>query len=248
MAQLFSSGVTPEYLKALSDAYEMYFPKQQTYNPQTQQTTTGTFTPEAQRALQQMYSPTGYSPVNNAPTAVVPSGQQSIVGGLFEDMYPQTRGNSDGRVRDPAEQARINAFMDAEDARDVANGDPVGTTRAARIQSDLGPVANFFNPLSKVMSLVDAYKGFQDPRDTSDTSMGAAIGRGIGGLFGMGPGYESGPNGRLSAVGAANIAAMQNPAQADRGVDTSGRSDTANGPEGRGAPGDRGDWGRGGGY
>lgn len=89
MAQLLSSGVTPEYLKAMADAYAQYFPQQQTYNPQTQQTTTGTFTPEAQMALQQLYSPTGYSPVNAAPTAVVPS-QQSVVGGLFQDLYPQT--------------------------------------------------------------------------------------------------------------------------------------------------------------
>jgi hypothetical protein len=93
MAQLFSSGVTPEYLKAMADAYAMYFPQQQTYNPQTQQTTTGTLTPEYQQALQQWYSQNGYSPVNAAPTAVVP---QSVVGSLFEDLYPQTRGSGGG--------------------------------------------------------------------------------------------------------------------------------------------------------
>ncbi len=92
MAQLFSSGVTPEYLKAMADAYAMYFPQQQTYNPQTQQTTTGTYTPEAQQALQQWYGA-----ASSAPTAVVPSAQQqSIVGGLFEDLYPQTRGSGGG--------------------------------------------------------------------------------------------------------------------------------------------------------
>lgn len=94
MAQLFSSGTSPEYLKAMADAYAMYFPQQQTYNPQTQQTTTGTLTPEYQQALQQWYSQNGYSPVNAAPTAVVP---QSIVGGLFEDLYPQTRGGGGSR-------------------------------------------------------------------------------------------------------------------------------------------------------
>ena len=100
MAQLFSSGTSPEYLKAMADAYAMYFPQQQTYNPQTQQTTTGTLTPEYQQALQQWYSQNGYSPVNAAPTAVVP---QSIVGGLFEDLYPQTR-RSGGRG-EPTEPA-----------------------------------------------------------------------------------------------------------------------------------------------
>lgn len=87
MAQLFSSSTSPEYLKAMADAYAMYFPQQQTYNPQTQQTTTGTLTPEYQQALQQWYGA-----ASSAPTAVVPSPQQqSVVGGLFEDLYPQTR-------------------------------------------------------------------------------------------------------------------------------------------------------------
>lgn len=102
MAQLFSSGTSPEYLKAMADAYAMYFPQQQTYNPQTQQTTTGTLTPEYQQALQQWYSQNGYSPVNAAPTAVVP---QSVVGGLFEDLYPQTRGSGGGGSREPMGQA-----------------------------------------------------------------------------------------------------------------------------------------------
>jgi len=34
MAQMFSSGVTPDYLKALSDAYSQYFPKQAPVNTQ----------------------------------------------------------------------------------------------------------------------------------------------------------------------------------------------------------------------
>lgn len=92
MAQLFSSGTSPEYLKAMADAYAMYFPQQQTYNPQTQQTTTGTLTPEYQQALQQWYGA-----ASAAPTAVVPfPQQQSVVGGLFQDLYPQTanRGGS----------------------------------------------------------------------------------------------------------------------------------------------------------
>jgi hypothetical protein len=55
------------------------------------------------------------------------------------------------------------------------------------------------------MALADAYKGFQDPRDTSNTGFGANIGRAIGGFFNTGPGYESGPNGRLSETALANL-------------------------------------------
>jgi hypothetical protein len=106
---------------------------------------------------------------------------------------------------DPVEKARIDAFMDAEDAQDVANGDPIGTTRGARITSDLGPIASFLNPFGGIMALADAYKGFQDPRDTSNTGFGANIGRAIGGFFNTGPGYESGPNGRLSETALANL-------------------------------------------
>lgn len=118
MAQLFSSGTSPEYLKAMADAYAMYFPQQQTYNPQTQQTTTGTLTPEYQQALQQWYGAAG-----NAPTAVVPSPQQqSIVGGLFEDLYPQTanRGGSGDRTR------QFSNLTDREWAAIIANRDENG--------------------------------------------------------------------------------------------------------------------------
>jgi len=109
---------------------------------------------------------------------------------------------------DPVEKARIDAFMDAEDAQDVANGDPIGTTRGERIKNDLGPIAGLLNPFGGIMALADAYKGFQDPRDTSDTGFGATIGRAIGGFFNTGPGYESGPSGRISIGGKANLDAL----------------------------------------
>jgi hypothetical protein len=115
MAQLFSSGVTPEYLKAMADAYAMYFPQQQTYNPQTQQTTTGTLTPEYQQALQQWYGAAA-----SAPTAVIPSAQQSVVGGLFEDLYPQTRGGGGSRGYVDSNPAWTN-MTDAEKANYYAN-------------------------------------------------------------------------------------------------------------------------------
>jgi hypothetical protein len=222
------------------------------------------------------------------------------VAGLSALQNQDQRGGG-AREVDPVEKARIDAFMDAEDAKDVENGDPVGTTRAARIQNDLG-FLGMFNPLGGVMAFADGVKGFMDPRDTTNQGIGAKIGRGIGDFLGTGPGYASGPNSRMSAVGLANLDSQRNPtyesgvgqtygsgsvmgmgrtadqnqkdaeagAAADSarayqaavnegakgetgggygGVDASGRSDGANGPEGRGdVGGDRGGWGRGGGY
>ena len=126
----------------------------------------------------------------------------------YYEYQPRQQGG--GYTRDPAEQERINAFMDAEDAQDAASGDPAGTTRGARITSDLGPIANALPYGGLVMGLSDAFKGFQDPRDTSNTSIGSEIGRTIGGFFNSGPGYESGPAGRISIGGKANLDAMRN--------------------------------------
>ena len=74
MAQMFSSGVTPEYLQSLAAEYAKYFPKQQAVNTE---------------ALQQWYSPSvpsGSSAVA-APSDAV--GGSSVVGSLFGDQYPQ---------------------------------------------------------------------------------------------------------------------------------------------------------------
>ena len=118
-------------------------------------------------------------------------------------LQNQERGG--GREVDPAEKARIDAFMDAEDAKDIENGDPVGTTRGERIKNDLGLLAGLIPGVGLITSLSDAYKGFMDPRDTSNQGFGAKIGRGIGDFFSTGPGYDSGPRGRMSAVGLANL-------------------------------------------
>ena len=145
--------------------------------------------------------------------ASVPSSVSAAPSSYYEELLRQqqlanaNRGGGRQEV-DPVEKARIDAFMDAEDAQDVANGDPIGTTRGARITSDLGPIASFLNPLGGILALSDAYKGFQDPRDTSDTGFGATIGRAIGGFFNTGPGYESGPSGRISIGGKANLDAL----------------------------------------
>jgi hypothetical protein len=130
-------------------------------------------------------------------TAPVPTG--------LDALNNQNRGGGGGREVDPKEKARIDAFMDAEDEKDRLAGDEVGTTRAARIKNDLG-FLNMFNPLGGVMAGIDGFKGFMDPRDTSNQGFGAQIGRTLGDIFSMGPGYESGPNGRMSAVGLSNLA------------------------------------------
>lgn len=129
MAQMFSSGVTPDYLKALSDAYAQYFPQQAPVNTQ---------------ALQQWYSPSGSSAFGAPMDASAPS--QSVVGSLFGEQYPQTAGGgSKGTDRLPM-SAQQQAFFDNEtpaerDAR-MAN---VGNT----LSSLLGGAAGFglFGPL-----------------------------------------------------------------------------------------------------
>ena len=72
MAQMFSSGVTPDYLQTLADAYAQYFPQQAPVNTQ---------------ALQQWYSPQGGSSAFAAPQ--VSSAPSSVVGSLFGEQYPQ---------------------------------------------------------------------------------------------------------------------------------------------------------------
>ena len=78
MAQMFSSGVTPDYLQALSDAYAQYFPQQAPVNTQ---------------ALQQWYSPNGSSAFA-APMGA--SAAPSVVGSLFGEQYPQVRQGGGG--------------------------------------------------------------------------------------------------------------------------------------------------------
>ena len=71
MAQnLLSSGVSPEYLQALSAAYNQYFPQQQAFNPVP---------------LQQWYGQQQQAPM--LPQNMAPS---SVVGSLFGQQYPQT--------------------------------------------------------------------------------------------------------------------------------------------------------------
>lgn len=79
MAQMFSSGVTPDYLQTLADAYAQYFPQQAPVNTQ---------------ALQQWYSPQGGSSAFAAPMGA--SAAPSVVGSLFGEQYPQVRQGGGG--------------------------------------------------------------------------------------------------------------------------------------------------------
>lgn len=72
MAQMFSSGVTPDYLQTLADAYAQYFPQQAPVNTQ---------------ALQQWYSPSGSSAF--AAPMGASAAPSSVVGSLFGEQYPQ---------------------------------------------------------------------------------------------------------------------------------------------------------------
>jgi hypothetical protein len=76
---------------------------------------------------------------------------------------------ADGRGSgDRQDQTRVDAFMDAEDAKDIAEGNPVGTTRGARLQQDLPFL--FVNPITMLSSLFSP----QDSGYNSD-----ALGTGI---------------------------------------------------------------------
>lgn len=77
MAQMFSSGVTPDYLQTLADAYAQYFPQQAPVNTQ---------------ALQQWYSPDGSS----AFAAPMGASAPSVVGSLFGEQYPQVNQGGGG--------------------------------------------------------------------------------------------------------------------------------------------------------
>jgi hypothetical protein len=135
----------------------------------------------------------------------VPNASASVNSAGLNALNNQTRGGDRPEV-DPAEKDRVNALMDAEDAKDAEMGVPgTHTTQAARIKNDLGKFVDLVNPLGAVSAFSDGVKGFMDPRDTSNQGFGAVIGRGIGDFLNMGPGYESGPNSRMSAVGLANL-------------------------------------------
>lgn len=104
MAQMFSSGVTPDYLKALSDAYAQYFPTQAPVNTQ---------------ALQQWYSPSGSLAFAAPMDSSVASPSSSVVGSLFGEQYPQTQQGGSRQVANPTSE--WSGMSDAQKANYYAN-------------------------------------------------------------------------------------------------------------------------------
>jgi hypothetical protein len=131
MAQMFSSGVTPDYLKALADAYAQYFPQQVPVNTQ---------------ALQQWYSPNGSS------AFAAPMGSSeapSVVGSLFGEQYPQTRDSGTRGVGEDS-NPQWSGMSDAQKANFYANNPGWGTLNQG-LQSlfgntSLGMLQNKFAP------------------------------------------------------------------------------------------------------
>lgn len=150
MAQMFSSGVTPDYLKALSDAYAQYFPQQ---------------APVDTQALQQWYSPQGGSSAFAAPMGA--SAAPSVVGSLFGEQYPQVNQGGGG-------SQMSQGFM-GDTANVGATGDFSGLASGL---SSLGSMG-LFGPIGKLASLAyGAYnkvRPFGTAPSMSDAGLAAAI-------------------------------------------------------------------------
>ena len=154
MAQMFSSGVTPEYLQSLAAEYAKYFPQQQGPNIE---------------ALQQWYSPNGFSPsVPSGSSAVAApldsSGGSSVVGSLFGDQYPQVhQGGNNGQVHQGVSESS------------GTTGDFSGLAAGLSTLGSMG----LFGPLGKLAAL--AYGAYNKARPygtaptLSDSSLAAAI-------------------------------------------------------------------------
>ena len=153
MAQMFSSGVTPEYLKSLSDAYAQYFPQQQPVNIE---------------ALQQWYSPSGSSAFA-APMAApeAPSVAPSVVGSLFGEQYPQVQQGGGGSFR---------ATMGEGDTSGMS-GDFSGLSKGL---SSLGSIG-LFGPLGKLAALAYGAYNRANPYGTAPTMSDAGLAAAISG-------------------------------------------------------------------
>lgn len=182
MAQMFSSGVTPDYLQTLADAYAQYFPQQAPVNTQ---------------ALQQWYSPQGGSSAFAAPQ--VSSAPSSVVGSLFGEQYPQVHqggGDSRGMQGNIGEGANVGM---PGDFSGLMSGLGTGLQSVASMGL-LGPVAklaalaygayNKANPYGTAPSMSDAGlaaaisgQDAANARDSADTSTRGS-GYGSGGFAG----------------------------------------------------------------
>lgn len=179
MAQnLLSSEVTPEYLKALSAAYNQYFPQQQPYDTAMLQQWYG-----QQQAASQL-------PQNAAPS--------SVVGSLFGQQYPET---ALGGAGSDATGARAGAWgnMTPEQQAAFYGENP---TMAAITRAGQGLFAN--TALGQLQAKLDPTIQARSAALTYGTQ-GLADFYGSRGLAGYGGGYGM-PGAMTSATGA-NIAA-----------------------------------------
>ena len=180
--------------------------------------------------LRQSMNP-GYSYTGGF-NASAPSSISAAPSSYYEELLRQQallNANRGGgrQERDPAEQARINAFMDSETAKDVAlqaqenaepgdryAGVPSRFTQGQRIKNDLGPIASFLNPFSGLLALQDAYKAYQDP-NTFNTSFGSTLGRGLSNFFSGGPGPDTS---NYSSVGMSGLPSNYDTSSSFQGV------------------------------
>lgn len=174
---LLSSGVTPEYLKALSDAYNRYFPQQQPLDTAMLQQWYG-----QQQAASQL-------PQNAAPT--------SVVGSLFGQQYPEALGGGGS----DATGARAGAWgnMTPEQQAAFYGENP---TMAAITRAGQGLFAN--TALGQLQAKLDPTIQARSAAITRGTQ-GLADYYAANGLAGYGGGYGM-PGAMTSATGA-NIAA-----------------------------------------
>lgn len=178
---LLSSGVSPDYLQALSAAYNQYFPQQQAYNP---------------AMLQQWY---GQQP-QQAPALPQNAAPSSVVGSLFGNQYPQTTSVIGGEGSD-ASRAIAGAWGRATPEERAAfygnNPTMAAITRAGLGMfggTFLGQLQNKIDPNIQPLSMAQTYG-----------TQGLADFYGSRGLAGYGGGYGI-PGATTSATGA-NIAA-----------------------------------------
>lgn len=183
MAQMFSSGVTPDYLQTLADAYAQYFPQQAPVNTQ---------------ALQQWYSPQGGSSAFAAPmgASAAPS---SVVGSLFGEQYPQVYQGGGGSQVSQGFMGDNANVGETGDFSGLMSGLGTGLQSVASMGL-LGPVAklaalaygayNKANPYGTAPSMSDAGlasaiagQDAANARDSADTSTRGS-GYGSGGFAG----------------------------------------------------------------
>ena len=162
-------------------------------------------------------------------------------------------GGGGGGPRDPADQDRINNLFDSYASQDKVFGLPPGTTASEARSKDLASAAKFImSPLSSIYSFAkDAFMGPQ-PKSMAEVMAGlkeAKHDESEGDMNTDTSPTVSTPLGDAPLSGAPSGGSVARDGSSFGGTGSSVSRDGPNGPEGRGDPGgDRGGWGRGGGY